>query len=91
MICGLPRRKRKEKKAESSRESRLTLQQNGFFRFLVVFLAMYFLNLHWLQQGREGKLESPFINDTDSDFSDNSKIALWKWCFFYYNNIRDTF
>ena len=76
MICGLPHRKRKEKKADkfSGKQTDIIMERVFFFCFCFFSVSefinspVYLLNLHWQQQVREKErvTESPFINNTDN-------------------------
>ena len=84
---------------EKGKESRQIVRKAGWRHngtvssvFEFVCFAMYLLNLHWQQQTRERKWESPFINDTDNFILQIIPSLLHESCVFsYYNNIRDTF
>ena len=95
MICGLPQRKRKEKKADklSGKQANVTLE-----RFLQFLSSSALLCISWIYivsknevRERERKWDSPFINDTGDLIFQIIVSLLFESCVFYYNNIRYTF
>ena len=92
MICGLPHRKRKEKKADKL-SGKQVWRHNGTVSSVFEFVcsAMYLLKLHRQQQERERKREYQFINDTDNLIFQIILSLLHESFVFNYNKILNTF
>ena len=85
VVCSMLHRKRKEKKLVVRKAG---WHHNKLVSWVFEFVGddMYLLNLYWQQQGRERKREkvrvSIYQRRRQVDFSNNSKFATRRLCYF---------
>ena len=89
MICGLPHRKRKKKKADKLSEKLTDITTERFLQFLSssAWLCIFWIYIDSNKEKREKVRESPFINDTDNLIFQIILSLLHESYIFYYNNI----